>query len=166
MKWWERLIGIYYQPARVFEAMKQKPQWLLPLIIGSLVTVLVTVIILKPIVFPEQIVRINANPDIPDEAKQRAVEQMSGTLSYGLGIVTAAIAQPLVVLLIAVLLWGLFSMLGGRATFTGMFAATAWGGPAGRDGGELLLPAVGPDRFLHTVDAVCDGRGVLGVLRA
>jgi hypothetical protein len=140
MKWWENIIGIYYQPAKVFEGMKQKPQWLLPLIIGVLVTVLVTAIILKPIVFPEQIARINANPDIPDEAKQRAVESMNGTASYIFALAAAAASQPLVMLLIATVYWGLLTMMGGRATFAGMFSATAWAGLVAIPGVIVKVP--------------------------
>lgn len=128
MKWWQNLTGIFYQPAKVFEGMKDKPQWLLPLIIGSLVTVLVTVIILKPIVFPEQIARISANPDIPDEAKEQLIENMYGTTSYIFAVAVAAASQPLVMLLVAMVFWGLFTMMGGRATFVSMFSATAWAG--------------------------------------
>jgi hypothetical protein len=127
MKWWQNLSGIFYQPSKVFEGMKEKPQWLLPLIICALATVLVTVIILKPIVFPEQIARINANPDIPEDAKARAVEQMAGPIPFVIGIVAAAVGQPAAALFIALVFWGTFAMLGGKTKFGGMFAATVWG---------------------------------------
>ncbi|GEM_PF-1007914 len=140
MRWWQNLSGIYYQPTKVFEGMKDRPQWLAPLVIGALVTALVTVIILRPIVFPEQIARINANPDIPEEAKARAVEQMEGGLPFALGVTAAAVTQPVGLLLVTLVFWGLFAMLGGRATFAGMFAASAWAGMIAIPGSLVKVP--------------------------
>ncbi|MDI6738798.1 MAG: YIP1 family protein [Candidatus Edwardsbacteria bacterium] len=140
MKWWENILGIFYQPSKVFEGMKQKPQWLVPLIVSILVALLVAVIILKPIVFPEQIARLNANPDIPPEAKERAIEQMDGTMAYVFGVGAAAVAQPLSMLAIAVLFWGIFTMLGGKAAFAGMFAVTAWAGLISIPGSIVKVP--------------------------
>ena len=68
---WSDLAGIFYQPAAVFERQKEKPTWLVPLIIIVLVGIAVFLIIWKPIVMPEQIQKIMANDNIPAEGKDK-----------------------------------------------------------------------------------------------
>ena len=75
MQWLNDILGIYYQPAKVFEGMKDNPRWLIPLIISVLFTLAVTAIILPTIIMPEQAARLADNPDIPAE---RLAEILAG----------------------------------------------------------------------------------------
>ncbi len=127
MNWWEPLYQVLYAPARVFSAMAQKPRWLAALLAVVLVTTAVTAVIMKPIVMPEQIERIARNPDIPEDSKQQILERMDGPLVYWSGLIGALVSQPVVLLIVALAYWGLFSFLGGQAGFGHMFSAAVHG---------------------------------------
>lgn len=60
----------------------------------------------------------------------------SGPAGYGIDAVT----QPVGLLLVTLVFWGLFAMLGGRATFAGMFAASAWAGMIAIPGSLVKVP--------------------------
>lgn len=127
MDWWKSLVEVLYAPAKVFTAMAGKPRWLAALVAVALVTVLVTAVIMKPIVMPEQIERIASNPDISDEAREQILAKMDSPMVYWIGIIGALVSQPVALLIIALAYWGLFSFLGGKAGFRHMFSATVHG---------------------------------------
>jgi hypothetical protein len=127
MNWWRSLIGVYYQPAKVFEGMKDRPRWLVPLAAAVAVTVLVTAIIMKPLVLPEQAERVASNPDLSNEQREAISERMNSPLVYWSGIIGALVSQPVLLLLVSLVFWGMFSMLGGKTKFPAMLSATAYG---------------------------------------
>ncbi|MRR08964.1 YIP1 family protein [bacterium] len=120
---WGNLIGIYYQPAKVFEDLKPdiKWRWLAPLLIAVLAGV-AAYFIIRPVMIPEIMAKISQNPDIPPEA----LERIQSRVGSPLGVINVVIFTPVVALLIGLVFWGIFSMLGGRTTFGHMFTATAW----------------------------------------
>lgn len=120
---WGNLIGIYYRPRAVFEDLKPdiKWRWLPPLLIAVLVGV-AAYFIIRPVMIPEIMAKIAQNPDIPAEA----LERIQSRVASPLGALNVAIFTPAVALLIGLVFWGVFTMLGGRATFGHLFTATAW----------------------------------------
>lgn len=127
MPWIKPLYEVLYAPARVFAAMAEKPRWLAALLAVVLVTTAVTAVIMKPIVMPEQIERIAKSPDIPEDSRQQVLERMESPMVFWSGIIGAAVSQPVVLLVIALAYWGLFSFLGGKAGFRHMFSAAVHG---------------------------------------
>lgn len=127
MTWWKPLFEVLYTPARVFAAMVERPRWLAALLAVVLVTMAVTAIIMKPIVMPEQIERIARNPDISDEARGQILSRMDSPMVFWSGLIGALVSQPVVLLIIALAYWGLFSFLGGKAGFGHMFSAAVHG---------------------------------------
>lgn len=127
MSWWKPLYEVLYAPARVFSAMVEKPRWLAALLAVMLATAAVTAVIMKPIVMPEQIERIAKNPDIPEDQRQAIIDRMEGPMVLWSGLIGALVSQPVVLLIIALAYWGLFSFLGGKAVFKHMFSAAVHG---------------------------------------
>lgn len=131
MNQWQMLWAVLHSPARVFESMKEKPQWLAALIVVVITTIVVIAIIMKPLVMPEQrervMKRLAENPDLNPEARERVMSQMESPMVYWSGVIGAALGQPLALVIIALAFWALFSFLGGRAGFAHMFSAVVHG---------------------------------------
>ncbi len=127
MSWWKPLYEVLYAPARVFGAMVQKPRWLAALLAVVLVTVAVTAVIMKPIVMPEQMERIAKNPNISEEAREQILAKMDSPMVLWSGIIGALVSQPVLLLIVALAYWGVFSFLGGRGGFGHMFSAAVHG---------------------------------------
>ena len=126
---WHSLVGIYYQPAKVFEAMRDKPRWLVPLAAAVVVTVLVTAIIMKPLVLPEQAERVASNPDLSNEQREAISERMNSPLVYWSGIIGALVSQPVMLLLAQFdifMIWTLAVMAIGYSVYTGVKRSTAY----------------------------------------
>jgi hypothetical protein len=140
MNWWEKLTGIFYQPAKVFEQEKGKASWWLPLLILVAISIIVFLIIWKPVVMPEQIQKIMANGNIPDEGKSKAVEGMSGMMGYVFGLVGIVLGQPAVLLIVALVFWGVLSMMGGRTGFAQTFSVVTYSSLIGVASSAIKVP--------------------------
>jgi uncharacterized membrane protein AbrB (regulator of aidB expression) len=140
MKWLNDILGTYYQPDKVFEGMKDKPRWLVPLIVSVLFTLAVTAIILPTIVIPEQAARLADNPDIPAEQLENIQAKMSGPLPLVAGLVSNLVLVPAGLMLIGLVFWGIFSMLGHQASFKQMFTAAVYGSLIGIPGAMVKVP--------------------------
>lgn len=124
MNIWQKIIGIYFQPSQVFEQLKPKTSWWVPLIIIIAVSA-AAVMISRPVVVPEILAEMAKNPDIPAEKLAQSQEMAQNPLLSLLGVL---VGMPLAWVVIGLVFWGIFSMLGGKSTFSKMFAATAWAG--------------------------------------
>ncbi len=118
MKWLNDILGIYYQPDKVFEGMKDKPRWLIPLIVSVVFTLIVTAIILPTIIMPEQAANLARNPDIPAEQLEAIQAKMSGPIPLIAGLASNLILMPAGLLLVGLIFWWIFSMQGHKAKFT------------------------------------------------
>jgi hypothetical protein len=140
MKWLNDILGTYYQPDKVFEGMKEKPRWLIPLIISVIFTLIVTAIILPKFVLPEQAAKLASNPDIPADRMEEIQARMSGPIPLIAGLVSNLVAVPVGLLLIGLIFWGIFSMSGHKAGFKQMFTAAVYGSLIGIPGAIIKVP--------------------------
>ena len=140
MKWLNDILGIYYQPDKVFEGMKDKPRWLIPLIVSVVFTLIVTAIILPTIIMPEQIANLARNPDIPAEQVEAMQANMSGPIPLIAGLVGNLFMVPIGLLLIGLIFWWIFSMAGHKAKFTEMFTVAVLGSLINIPGAILKVP--------------------------
>ena len=136
MNIWQKIIGIYYRPAEVFEQLKPKTLWWVPLIIVVAVSV-AAVWITRPIVMPEILAQISQNPDIPPESLPQIQERIQNPL---FSLLNVFLGLPLAWLAVGLVFWGVFSMLGGKSTFGKMFAATVWAWMVSIPGSLVKVP--------------------------
>jgi len=116
----ERILGTFTKPRAVFEAQRERPNWIAPFLV-LLILSLVAAYFIFPIATAEQIARIEDNENIPAEQKERMLEQLEGgsgpsrlPLSLG-GVVLGSFVVLLAVS--AVLLFGANFLLGGSLRF-------------------------------------------------
>ena len=136
MNIWQKIIGIYYRPAEVFEQLKPKTLWWVPLIIVLAVSA-AAVLITRPIVMPEILAQLAQNPDIPPESLPQIEEKMQNPL---FSLLNVAVGLPLAWLAVGLVFWGVFSMLGGKSSFAQMFAATVWAWMVSIPGSFIKVP--------------------------
>lgn len=136
MSIWQKITGIYYQPAKVFEQLKTKTLWWVPLILILAVST-GAMFISRPIVIPEIMAQMAQNPDIPVESLPQIQERIQNPLYSLLGVLAG---MPLTWVVIGLVFWGIFSMLGGKSSFARMFAATVWSAMVGIPGNLIKVP--------------------------
>ncbi len=132
----QRVLGIFFSPQKTFEALDQKPDWLIPLIIAIVVTVLVTIFVM-PITMPEQMDKQRekmAEQGMSQEQIDQAT-QLGSKIGYIAGPITAAVGTAVIMLIFAGLLFFAGNViLGGKTTFSRIFSGYNY---------SYLIPIIG-----------------------
>jgi hypothetical protein len=118
----KNVLGIFASPGETFGRLKEKPTWLIPLVIVVGFGVLSSAALFRKVVVPTQIERLTSNPDIPEEQMKKVKMTMGGTRGMVIALVGPAVAVPIVSCILAGLLCALSSILGGDVTFKKMFS--------------------------------------------
>jgi len=124
-----RVLGVLFSPKSTFEDIVRKPSWLLPVVISTILGVLVGFSINQRINWRDFInQQIDKNPQaaqLSPEQKQQRVEagaKFAPISTYVFG----AIGPVLVALIVGLVMWGAYSLLGGVSTnFSTAFGITA-----------------------------------------
>jgi len=136
MGFFQRLIGVCFEPRKTFEDISRKPSWLGIWIIASILAV-GTNYVLTTRMDHETLMRKSLamypwTKNIPEEQIQQIVAQPQGAFSrYSQMILTPVIVLVVYVIIAAVSLL-LFVLMGATITFKKSLVATVWGmGPPG-----------------------------------
>jgi len=113
------LLDIYFSPAKFFSNLKEKPKWLIPLIIIVVVSIILTIVVLTSF-GPEQRLAQLRERNIPPEQIERAEKMMQGPIPLISGIIAAVIFTPAMLLVIALIFNFILPLLG----TTGIFLTT------------------------------------------
>ncbi len=128
----KRIINIFLAPVAVFEEMKSKAGWLLPLSLYLLISLLSTYLLLPTVIIPNQIAMISANPELTIEQKNAFIAGAGGATPYITATITALLLIPLLFLFLAGLVALIRVVFGGEAfSFKKIFAATCYIGLIG-----------------------------------
>lgn len=122
-----QLMGIYYQPHHVFSNLKPKRQWLLPLAVSILATIVATSIIYPSFILPETTEKITNNPSLSSEQAEKTLSQLRSPVTIVLNTVSGIINLPVFLLAICAVYWGIFIMLECKIHFASVFTAAAYG---------------------------------------
>ncbi|MFN2128518.1 MAG: YIP1 family protein [Anaerolineales bacterium] len=126
----QKVIGIFTAPRQTFEAIDQKPTWVLPFLIG-IVFFLIFQILTVDIQMSERMELMEAQGRLTPEQLDAARTQMQGPAKYA-----GLIAGPIVWLIMIVILAAIFYMtanlmIGGDSSFKKVFAIVCWSGLIG-----------------------------------
>jgi len=124
-----RVIGVFFSPGKTFEDIVRKPSWVLPLVLTTILSIAVSVSINQRINWREfmsqQIEKSPRAAQMSAEQKQQQIEggaKFSPAFTYCIGV----LGPFLGVLIIGLLMWGAYSLLGGASTnFVTAFSITA-----------------------------------------
>ena len=124
-----RIIGVFFSPGNTFADIVRKPSWLLPVVFSTILGLLVSVAINQRINWREfmnqQIEKSPAAAQLSAEQKQQRIEggaKFAPISTYVFG----TLGPVLVALIVGLIMWGAYSLLGGISTnFSTAFGITA-----------------------------------------
>ncbi len=137
-----RLPGVLVAPGRTFKAIAERPTWIVALVALVAVSLLATVVI-TPRLDMEKIVReqiAQSGRQVSADIVDRQIEfaQKFRWVLAGIGLV----AQPVVYLLVALVFWVLFRLLGSELDFKRSFSVVVHGYLPAVVSGLLSLPVI------------------------
>lgn len=142
MSIYQRIIGIFGAPRKTFEYLNEKPDWLTPLIIVVFVGLVTTAIVLPTVVLPEQAAKLSENPNIPPDKLPEIQEKMMGPFPIIAGLVGVLLSTPIMLLLLSLIFWGVFSLFGGETVFKKIFSAWCYSSLIGAVASVVKLPLI------------------------
>jgi hypothetical protein len=126
----QKVIGIFTAPRQTFEAIDQKPTWLLPFLIGIIFFIIFQMLTVD-IQTSERFQLMENQGRLTPEQMDAARSQMQGPLKYA-----GLVAGPVVWLIMLVILTAIFYVtanltIGGDSTFKKVFSIVCWSGLIG-----------------------------------
>jgi hypothetical protein len=124
-----RIIGVFFSPKSTFEDIVRKPSWMLPILLTTILSILVSVAINQRINWREfmsqQIEKSPRAAQMSAEQKQQQIEggaKFTPPFTYAIGV----LGPMVITLIITLVMWGAYSLFGGASTnFTTAFSITA-----------------------------------------
>ncbi|MEO8505248.1 MAG: YIP1 family protein [Acidobacteriota bacterium] len=137
-----RLIGAIVSPVKTFASIALRPTWLAPMAALVLAAVLVTLV-----VTPRMDMRSIIKQSIEESGRDLTPEQMDNAVEQGakfakIGPIVGIIAQPIVLLIIALVFWVGFKLAGGEFGFGTSFSVTTHAMLPGVLSALLSIPVV------------------------
>jgi len=144
MGFFQRLLGVYFEPRKTYDDISRKPSWLGIWIVASILAIGMNYV-LTTRMDHETLMRksLAMNPmtkNLPEEQIQTIVSQPQGAFARYSQMIFAPVGVLLVYILIAAVFLLLFVLMGANLTFKKSLAATFWGmGPPGIIGGVFAI---------------------------
>jgi Yip1 domain len=133
-----RVAGVFGSPGPTFESIAQRPGWVLPLVISTLLSIAATAAILPRIDFDTAVrERLAAKGvSMPEDRIEKVIDAQKKF--SGLGYVWAFLANTVIALLLATVFWLSFKAFGWDLAFRQSFGVTS----------HALLPYIGTSMLL------------------
>ena len=117
----QRVIGIFTNPERVFRYLRVKPDFILPLLLAVILT-MISSLFIYDIAINDQIATIEKNENIPDDRKELMIDQISGSQQGIQKMLFMLVVPPISILVLYALISAIFLfigniILGGKARF-------------------------------------------------
>ncbi len=124
----DNIVDLFTAPSKLAERIRQKPQYLLPIVLMSILTI-ITALAIKDLTLQEQ---IRATSSLPKEF-QMTEEKFNTSFMIGLAI------SPIMLIIgnafSSLLYWGIGKMFGGSSQYKNVFSATLYSGVIAALGG-------------------------------
>jgi len=121
------IFDIYFSPTNYFNKLKEKPQWLIPMICIVVIAILMTVITL--ISFgPEKRIAQLKDQNMPAEQLEKAEQFMKSPLSNVISIATVIIYIPITLLLVSLIFHFILPLIGAAGKYMMTFSIIAGAG--------------------------------------
>ncbi len=138
-----RVVGVLFSPTRTFELIREKPKWLVALLILVLLGTAAGYMLGQKLdwenVAQEQLNQ--SSRQLSEEQREKAIE-MTEMLGPKMVIAGPLVAGPAVYLLMGLIFWVLLKLLGGDFSFKTSFATTLHGLMPNGISALLTLPVV------------------------
>src|SRR5215475_130081 len=114
-----RIVGVFFSPKATFEDVIRKPTWILPAILLTVFSFTVCVGINQRINWRQYIgAQIEKNHDSANLSAEQKEQRIEGGLKFAPGFtyVIGVVAPVLSMLIVALVMWGAYNLLGGANT--------------------------------------------------
>lgn len=115
----DNVVDLFIAPSKLAERIRQKPQYLLPIVLMSILTI-ITALAIKDLTLQEQ---IRASSSLPKEFQM--TEEKFNT-SFMIGLVLSPLFLIIGNAFYALLYWGIGKMFGGSSSYKNVFSATLY----------------------------------------
>ncbi len=122
----ERIVGVFTSPEKVFRYLARKPDIWVPLLISIFIGILVSTLVYD-IAINDQIQRIEQNDNIPDDRKEMIIDSMESRRTGSWKVISISVLPALGILVmfsfVSLVFWFTGNViLGGKATFKQIFS--------------------------------------------
>ena len=137
-----RLAGVFVAPTRTFERIAERPTWVLPLMLWTLVTILVSIPMTKRMDL-EGMIRRQIAQTGQTVSESRVRESLARAENFrSFGIVAAALGPAAVTVFFGGLFWLVWKLFGSDVTFAQTYGVTTHAFLPSALGGLLILPMI------------------------
>jgi hypothetical protein len=123
---------VFTNPTRLFQSLRQRPEWILPVIVIIIISMISTFLI-SDLVMDSRIELLEMNDQLTDQQREMQIEGTKKFFGSTTGKIVTATVFPIIGTFLVVLVVGvafLFTgnvVLGGSSTFKHMLAVASWG---------------------------------------
>jgi hypothetical protein len=126
----QKIIGIFSAPRQTFEAIDQKPTWVLPFLIGVVIFLIFQAFTVD-IQMAERLEMMEARGQLTPDQIEAARGQMMGPAKY-IGFIAGPIVWLIMILVMAAIFYVASNlMIGGDSSYKKVFAIVCWSGLIG-----------------------------------
>jgi hypothetical protein len=117
-----RIVGVFFSPKATFEDIVRKPTWLLPVALMTVLSIIVSIGLNQRVnwrdFMSQQIEKSPRASQLSAEQKQQQIEAGAKVTPIFVYVV-GALGPIIIVLLVGLVMWGAYSLLGGASTTFG-----------------------------------------------
>lgn len=125
-----RVATVLYEPEATFEAVRSRPDWLIPLLLLIAMSVGFRYLVQPRIdmgpYFQNLSERIADRSGMTEQQRKAQFDQMMDRAAGGQNIFVVLLSVPAVLLIVTLLMWGAMRMSGGPSTFMQTFSVTLY----------------------------------------
>lgn len=122
----KKILNVYFNPLETFKQLNEKPDWIIPISITLIVIVAFTMLALPKIILPERAKMIEESDRIPEEFKEKQLEQLEGSLPYVTTPLAIIIFSFILLFLQSSIFLFVFLMFGNRTPFKKVLAVVSY----------------------------------------
>ncbi len=130
MNAFQRVVGVFTQPTKVFAYLKNKPEYMLPLIIAILISIISSILVFD-IAINDQIRKYERSERFTNDQKNMIIDNLEASKTGARRYISTIVVPGISMLVIFALVSAIFLfignvILGGKARFVQIFSAYAY----------------------------------------
>ncbi len=122
----KKILDIYFSPKEVFKQLEEKPDWVIPVVLTLVVSLIFTMVLLPKVILPEGSKKILAIERLTEEQKEAAVAGLEGIRPYITTPIAIIIGGFLLIFIKAGFFFLIFSLFGSRTVFKKILAVVSY----------------------------------------
>ncbi len=122
----KKILGIFFSPKEVFVKLNEKPDWIVPVVITIVVSLVFTMIVLPRVIIPEQTKRIMEMDRLTEAQKETAAGRLEGVQPYITTPIGIIVFSFILIFIKSGILFLIFSLFGEKTVFKKVLAIVSY----------------------------------------